>query len=53
MKKKCRMFRRGHVFWAQDHETGKQETLDPAPLVTPPAGFEVGYVPIVIRQARQ
>ena len=27
MKKRYRMFRRGRVFWAQDNETGKQETL--------------------------
>jgi hypothetical protein len=26
--------------------------LDPALLVTPPKGFEVGYVPIVTRQER-
>ena len=29
---------------------GKLATLDPALLVTPPAGLEVGYVPIVTRQ---
>ena len=28
-------------------------TLDPALLVTPPKGLEVGYVPIVTRQAMQ
>ena len=27
MRKKYRMFRRGNVFWAQNNETGKQETL--------------------------
>jgi len=32
---------------------GKLATLDPALLVTSPAGLEVGYVPIVTRQARQ
>ncbi|MFN7588061.1 MAG: hypothetical protein ACK501_14735 [Planctomycetota bacterium] len=30
---------------------GKLGSLDPAVLVTPPKGFEVGYVPIVTRQA--
>lgn len=30
---------------------GKLASLDPAVLVTPPKGFEVGYVPIVTRQA--
>jgi hypothetical protein len=29
---------------------GKLVTLDPALLVTPPKGLEVGYVPIVTRQ---
>jgi hypothetical protein len=32
---------------------GKLAALDPALLVTPPKGLEVGYVPIVTRQARQ
>ncbi len=27
VKNKFRMFRRGEVFWVQDNETGKQETL--------------------------
>ena len=30
--------------------TGKLASLDPALLVTPPKGFEVGYVPIATRQ---
>ena len=30
--------------------TGRLVTLDPALLVTPPEGMEVGYVPIVTRQ---
>jgi hypothetical protein len=30
---------------------GKLVSLDPALLVTPPKGFEVGYVPIVTAQA--
>jgi hypothetical protein len=29
---------------------GKLVALDPGLLVTPPAGLEVGYVPIVTRQ---
>ena len=32
---------------------GKLVTLDPALLVTPPMGMEVGYVPIVVRQTAQ
>ena len=32
---------------------GTLVTLDPALLVTPPQGLEVGYVPIVTHQARQ
>jgi len=31
-------------------EIGELASLDPALLVTPPPGFEVGYVPIVTRQ---
>ena len=30
---------------------GTLATLDPALLVTPPKGLEVGYVPIVTHQA--
>ena len=30
---------------------GKLADLDPALIVTPPKGLEVGYVPIVTRQA--
>jgi hypothetical protein len=30
--------------------SGKLAALDPALLVTPPAGMEVGYVPIVTHQ---
>lgn len=30
--------------------TGKLASLDPALLVTPPKGFEIGYVPIATRQ---
>ena len=32
---------------------GTLVTLDPALLVTPPKGMEVGYVPIVVRQTAQ
>ncbi|QDU53874.1 hypothetical protein [Aeoliella mucimassa] len=32
--------------------SGELVALDPALIVTPPAGMEVGYVPIVLRQER-
>jgi hypothetical protein len=47
-----------HRKWTKDKEylppptIGKLADLDPALLVTPPKGLEVGYVPIVIRQAK-
>ena len=45
-----------HAKWTKDREylppptVGKLADLDPAVLVTPPKGLEVGYVPIVTRQ---
>lgn len=45
-----------HRTWTKDREylpppaRGALADLDPAVLVTPPAGFEIGYVPIVTRQ---
>jgi hypothetical protein len=33
--------------------SGALVTLDPALIVTPPKGLEVGYVPIVTRQERR
>ncbi len=45
-----------HRNWTKDREylppptVGKLADLDPAVLVTPPKGLEVGYVPIVTRQ---
>jgi len=48
-----------HANWPIDRDyiapptQGKLVSLDPALLVTPPAGLEVGYVPVVTRQARQ
>lgn len=45
-----------HRLWTKDREylppptVGKLASLDPALSVTPPKGFEVGYVPIVTRQ---
>jgi hypothetical protein len=45
-----------HRTWTKDREylppptVGKLADLDPAVLVTPPKGMEVGYVPIVTRQ---
>jgi hypothetical protein len=46
-----------HANWPTDRDymapptRGKLVSLDPALLVTPPRGLEVGYVPIVTRQA--
>jgi len=46
-----------HAAWPIDRDymprpsRGELATLDPELLVTPPAGLEVGYVPIVTRQA--
>lgn len=48
-----------HRAWTRDREylpppsVGKLAELDPAVIVTPPKGLEVGYVPIVTRQAAQ
>ncbi len=48
-----------HAAWPIDRDymappgRGELATLDPALLVTPPKGFEVGYVPIVTHQSRQ
>lgn len=45
-----------HKNWTKDREylppptVGKLADLDPAVLVTPPKGLEIGYVPIVTRQ---
>lgn len=45
-----------HKSWTKDRDylppptVGKLAALDPAVLVTPPKGLEVGYVPIVTRQ---
>ncbi|MBM3883378.1 MAG: hypothetical protein FJ387_27330 [Verrucomicrobia bacterium] len=45
-----------HRNWKKDRDylappaSGQLAELDPAMLVTPPSGFEVGYVPIVTRQ---
>lgn len=46
-----------HRHWTRDRQylppptRGRLAALDPALLVTPPAGLEVGHVPIVTRQA--
>lgn len=46
-----------HRTWTKDKEylppptVGKLANIDPALIVTPPRGLEVGYVPIVTRQA--
>jgi len=48
-----------HAQWPTDRDymappsRGALATLDPALLVTPPKGLEVGYVPIVTRQLTQ
>lgn len=45
-----------HRYWKKDREylpaplIGKLADIDPALIVTPPKGLEVGYVPIVTRQ---
>jgi hypothetical protein len=45
-----------HKFWNKNRNylpsptVGKLVDLDPAQLVKPPKGLEVGYVPIVVRQ---
>jgi len=45
-----------HRHWSKDREylappkIGKLAAIDPALIVTPPSGLEVGYVPIVTRQ---
>lgn len=47
-----------HASWTMDKEymepptKGEMANLDPALIVSPPEGMEVGYVPIVIRQER-
>ncbi|NNJ25008.1 hypothetical protein [Alienimonas chondri] len=46
-----------HRNWTPDRdylpppESGSLAEIDPALIVTPPKGFEIGYVPIVTRQA--
>ncbi|HXD86281.1 MAG TPA: hypothetical protein VN641_07295 [Urbifossiella sp.] len=46
-----------HRNWTRDRDylpppkVGKLAELDPAVIVTPPKGLEIGYVPIVTRQA--
>ncbi len=48
-----------HREWTRDREylpapaVGRLADLDPAVIVSPPKGLEVGYVPIVTRQAAQ
>jgi hypothetical protein len=48
-----------HRAWARDRDylapptAGSLASLDPALVVTPPAGLEAGYVPIAIRQERK
>lgn len=48
-----------HREWTKDRDylppptIGKLAELDPAVMVTPPKGMEVGYVPIVTRQGKE
>ena len=48
-----------HKYWTMDRAylpppmSGKLASVDPALLVTPPKGLEVGYVPIVTQQGRE
>jgi hypothetical protein len=48
-----------HTNWTKDREylppptVDKLADLDPAVLVTPPKGLEVGYVPIIIQRLRK
>jgi hypothetical protein len=48
-----------HRAWTKDKTylapptTGKLASIDPGLIVTPPKGFEVGYVPIALRQERR
>jgi hypothetical protein len=48
-----------HRTWTKDREylagptVGTLADLDPAQLVTPPKGFEIGYVPIATRQEQE
>jgi hypothetical protein len=45
-----------HRFWTKEREylpppmSGKLAYLDPALIVKPPKGMEIGYVPIVTQQ---
>jgi hypothetical protein len=55
MQKRVEML---HKSWTKEKEylpaptVGKLADLDPATLVTPPKGLEIGYVPIVTRQGK-
>jgi hypothetical protein len=48
-----------HRTWTKDRDylppptTGALAELDPALLVMPPKGLEIGYVPIALRQAKR
>ena len=48
-----------HQYWTMDRAylpppmSGKLASVDPALLVTPPKGLEIGYVPIVTQQGRE
>jgi len=48
-----------HREWTKDREylapptTGSLASIDPGLIVTPPPGFEIGYVPIALRQEKR
>lgn len=48
-----------HRAWTKDRDyiarpaTGTLASIDPALIVTPPKGMEVGFVPIAVRQERK
>jgi len=48
-----------HRAWTKDRDyisrptTGTLASIDPALIVTPPKGMEVGFVPIAVRQERR
>jgi len=48
-----------HRAWTKDRDylapptVGKLAELDPAQLVTPPKGLDIGYVPIATRQEQE
>ena len=56
---RCPRVEKLHRAWTKDREylpppkVGKLADLDPAQIVTPPPGLEVGYVPVATRQGME